>query len=96
MPEIKSPSQTEGIPKDRLFFGNDAIPNITERAENDKPFEALTWKDYETDLITRYVNGGMEMETAVNLARGEIGAILTGNHYSRDAAGKMRPTPADL
>jgi hypothetical protein len=93
--KIKSPSQTEGIPKDRLFFGNDAEINITEHAENSKPFEALTWKDCETDLITRYVNGEMGRETAAIPARKEIGVILTGNHYSRDAAGKMRPTPAD-
>jgi len=91
MPEkTENPSQTEGIPKDGLFFGNNVIPNITERAENSKPFEALTWKDYETFLISRYVSAGMGEETAAYFARQEVQSIVDGKHWTHG-----KPTPPD-
>jgi hypothetical protein len=43
---------------------------------------ALTWSDYEQLLVARYQAGGHTRETAQHFARGEIGAILAGNHWT--------------
>jgi len=40
MPEIKRPPRPDGNPAEG-FNSNDAMPNITEQAENDKSFEAI-------------------------------------------------------
>jgi hypothetical protein len=56
----------------------------------DKKINALSWPDYEKFLIARYTAGGHTKETALQFAKGEINAILTGNHWTR---GKL--TPAD-
>jgi hypothetical protein len=45
------------------------------------------------DKMSAYVAGGMRPETAARFARGELGAIYKGDHYSRDTSGAMRPTP---
>jgi hypothetical protein len=45
------------------------------------------------DKMSRYISGGMSAETAARFARGELGAIYKGSHYSRDASGAMRLTP---
>jgi len=84
MHEIKRPPRPDGNPAGG-FNSNDAIPNITDQAENYKP---LTWKDYEALLISRYVSGGTGRETAAHFAQGEIKAILAGNHRTHG-----KPTP---
>jgi hypothetical protein len=43
--------------------------------------------------MSRYISGGMSAETAARFARGELGAIYKGNHYSRDEFGAMYLTP---
>jgi hypothetical protein len=48
--------------------------------------------DFIVDRMSSYLNGGMRPETAARFARGELGAIYKGNHYSRDDSGAMRPT----
>jgi hypothetical protein len=89
MPEIKRPPRPDGNSAEG-FNSNDAIPNITESAENSKPFEALTWRDYKALLISHCVNGGTGRETAARFAQGEISAILAGNHWTHG-----KPTPPD-
>ena len=89
MPEIKRPPQPDGNLAEG-FHSNDAIPNITERAENSKPFETLTWKDCETLKANRYIKSGMSKERALHFSQGEINAILAGNHWTHG-----KPTPPD-
>jgi hypothetical protein len=95
MPEIKAPSQSDGIPKGGLFSNDTTKDSITAQVENVKPSGNLTWKDYEAYLISRYVKSGMSGASALHFAQGGINAIKAGNHYSRDSAGNMRPTPSD-
>jgi hypothetical protein len=57
---------------------------------NNNIHDPLTWADYERLLTARYRAGGHTRETAPHFARGDINAILAGNHWT---AGK--PTPAD-
>jgi hypothetical protein len=56
-----------------------------ERVDN-----AFTMADYERLLVARYVNGGHTGETASHFARGEIRAILVGNHWTHG-----KPTAPD-
>jgi len=56
----------------------------------DIKINVLSWPDYEKFLIARYTAGGHTKETALQFAKEEINAILTGNHWTRG-----KPTPAD-
>jgi hypothetical protein len=49
--------------------------------------------DFVIDKMSAYVAGGMRPETAARSTIGELSAIFRGRHWSRDAAGVMRPTP---
>jgi hypothetical protein len=49
--------------------------------------------DFGIDKMSGYVAGGMKPETAARSTIGELSAIYRGRHWSRDAAGVMRPTP---
>ena len=49
--------------------------------------------DFVMEKMSAYVVGGMKPATAARFAMGELSAIYRGSHYSRDAAGTMRPTP---
>jgi hypothetical protein len=48
--------------------------------------------EFIAEKMSHYVSGGMRPEVAARFARGELGAIFRGNHYSRDDSGAMRPT----
>jgi len=50
--------------------------------------------DFVVDRMSSYIAGGTEPKTAAHFTRGELLAIYKGNHYSRDASGAMRVTPA--
>jgi hypothetical protein len=49
--------------------------------------------DFVANQMTRYIAGGMKPETAARFTRGELAAIYKGDHYSRDATGKLSRTP---
>jgi hypothetical protein len=45
------------------------------------------------DKMSSYITGGMAPDTAAHFTRGELAAIYKGDHYSRDATGKVQKTP---
>jgi hypothetical protein len=49
--------------------------------------------DFVIDKMSAYIAGGMRPETAARSTIRELSAIYRGRHWSRDAAGAMRPTP---
>jgi hypothetical protein len=51
---------------------------------------AFTWSPYERLLIARYCTGVHTGETAMHFARGEIGAIQEGRHWTHE-----KPTAPD-
>jgi hypothetical protein len=44
------------------------------------------------EKMSSYLAGGLDPASAARFTRGELEAIYKGSHYSRDAAGTMRPT----
>jgi len=50
--------------------------------------------DFVVNQMSSYITGRMEPEVAAHFTRGELLAIYKGDHYSRDASGAMRVTPA--
>jgi len=83
---IKQPPRPDGDPAEG-FHDDKPELNINQKAADGKP---LTWKDYETFTVYRYIRGGMAKESAVYFAQGEIKAILAGKHWTHG-----KPTPPD-
>lgn len=48
--------------------------------------------DFVAEKMSRYLIGGMNVETAACFTRGELAAMYKGDHFSKDATGKVRST----